>query len=378
MSDARRFQLDELTIRPGTYFNPQTEVLVVVDDSPEVDHEIFESEEFDAHRLGADRRRGARRRTPPRRADRAASSVTYAPGGELLSRRRRRDRRGRGRRLEPDDDLESSSANSRAGATRATARVFCASMPSPPPGRAATPAARPARARAARTMRRVRAKLLWTLALGVLRSLAATASPAAAPRGPSRVRRAAGASSAAARSRRPQYTQYYNDYVAAKSSLGRLSGTRRSRARRGDEQRAGDGRERRASSLAAAGDVPHARTQPPLVDHRTAALQRHARELPGQQDRLAVLRRARASRSSGSARSARATATTSRATKTPTCASCVGEVAAAGDQARRRHRLGVHVPVRRRPPAVDERAVAGHGAAGARALVAALQRTGAA
>ena len=48
MKDARRFQLDELTIRPGTYFNPQTEVLVIVDDSPEVDHEIFEAEEFES------------------------------------------------------------------------------------------------------------------------------------------------------------------------------------------------------------------------------------------------------------------------------------------------------------------------------------------
>jgi hypothetical protein len=47
MKDARRFQLDELTIRPGTYFNPQTEVLIVVDDSPEVDHEIFDMEEFE-------------------------------------------------------------------------------------------------------------------------------------------------------------------------------------------------------------------------------------------------------------------------------------------------------------------------------------------
>ena len=48
MSEARRFQLDELTIRPGTYFNPQTEILVVVDDSPEVDHEIFEMDEFES------------------------------------------------------------------------------------------------------------------------------------------------------------------------------------------------------------------------------------------------------------------------------------------------------------------------------------------
>ncbi|HEY2719127.1 MAG TPA: hypothetical protein VGI52_05810 [Solirubrobacteraceae bacterium] len=48
MKDARRFQLDELTIRPGTYFNPSTEVLIVVDDSPEVDHELFESEDFNS------------------------------------------------------------------------------------------------------------------------------------------------------------------------------------------------------------------------------------------------------------------------------------------------------------------------------------------
>jgi len=45
MSNTRRFPLDELTLRPGTYFNPQTEILIVVDDSPEVDHEIFEREE---------------------------------------------------------------------------------------------------------------------------------------------------------------------------------------------------------------------------------------------------------------------------------------------------------------------------------------------
>ena len=47
MTNARRFQLDEITIRPGTYFNPQTEMLIVVDDTPEVDHEIFATEEFE-------------------------------------------------------------------------------------------------------------------------------------------------------------------------------------------------------------------------------------------------------------------------------------------------------------------------------------------
>jgi hypothetical protein len=43
MANQRRFELDELTIRPGTYFNPQTEVLIVVDDSAGVDHEIFDA-----------------------------------------------------------------------------------------------------------------------------------------------------------------------------------------------------------------------------------------------------------------------------------------------------------------------------------------------
>jgi hypothetical protein len=47
MADGRKFELDELLNRPGTYFNPQTEVLVVVDDSPEMDAEIFSMEEFE-------------------------------------------------------------------------------------------------------------------------------------------------------------------------------------------------------------------------------------------------------------------------------------------------------------------------------------------
>jgi hypothetical protein len=48
MAEQRRFELEELTNRPGTYFNPVTEVLIVVDDSPVVDHEIFSGEEFDS------------------------------------------------------------------------------------------------------------------------------------------------------------------------------------------------------------------------------------------------------------------------------------------------------------------------------------------
>jgi hypothetical protein len=47
MADGRRFELDELLLRPGTYFNPQTEVMVVVDDSPSLDGEIFNLEDFE-------------------------------------------------------------------------------------------------------------------------------------------------------------------------------------------------------------------------------------------------------------------------------------------------------------------------------------------
>ena len=47
MADPRRVELDELINRPGTYFNPQTEVLLIVDDSPELDAEIFNMEEYE-------------------------------------------------------------------------------------------------------------------------------------------------------------------------------------------------------------------------------------------------------------------------------------------------------------------------------------------
>ena len=47
MVDPRQFELDEILNRPGSYFNPQTEVLVIVDDSPELDAEIFNMEEFE-------------------------------------------------------------------------------------------------------------------------------------------------------------------------------------------------------------------------------------------------------------------------------------------------------------------------------------------
>jgi len=47
MANPRQFDLEDIINRPGTYFNPQTEVLVVIDDSPDVDTEIFNMENFE-------------------------------------------------------------------------------------------------------------------------------------------------------------------------------------------------------------------------------------------------------------------------------------------------------------------------------------------
>ena len=47
MADPRQFDLEDIVNRPGTYFNPQTEVLVVIDDSPDIDTEIFNMEDFE-------------------------------------------------------------------------------------------------------------------------------------------------------------------------------------------------------------------------------------------------------------------------------------------------------------------------------------------
>jgi hypothetical protein len=46
-AESRVMQLEELTDMPGTYFNPQTEVLVVVDDSASIDQEVFNMEAYE-------------------------------------------------------------------------------------------------------------------------------------------------------------------------------------------------------------------------------------------------------------------------------------------------------------------------------------------
>jgi hypothetical protein len=40
-------EIDDLLVRPGTYFNPQTEVLVIVDDSSSLDQGVFNMEAYE-------------------------------------------------------------------------------------------------------------------------------------------------------------------------------------------------------------------------------------------------------------------------------------------------------------------------------------------
>ena len=96
------YEVEELLDQPGTYFNPQTEVLIVVDDSTSLDQEIFNMEDFE----GADW--VAISDEVPVDEDRRDELLErfqthYHPGGAELDHRdraragRRGARRGRGR-----------------------------------------------------------------------------------------------------------------------------------------------------------------------------------------------------------------------------------------------------------------------------------------
>jgi hypothetical protein len=104
MADPRRYELDELTNRPGTYFNPQTEVLLIVDDSPDVDHEIFDDVEPGE---GADWVLIADEApVDEHRRDELIESfqVTYHPAGELVVAGEEVDEDVENEELEPDED----------------------------------------------------------------------------------------------------------------------------------------------------------------------------------------------------------------------------------------------------------------------------------
>lgn len=46
-NDKNLYELEDLVMQPGTYFNPQTEVVVVVDDSTSIDQEVFNMESYE-------------------------------------------------------------------------------------------------------------------------------------------------------------------------------------------------------------------------------------------------------------------------------------------------------------------------------------------
>lgn len=46
-ADENLYEIEEMLVQPGTYFNPQTEVVVVVDDSASLDQEVFNMEEYE-------------------------------------------------------------------------------------------------------------------------------------------------------------------------------------------------------------------------------------------------------------------------------------------------------------------------------------------
>ena len=41
------YEVEQMLVQPGTYFNPQTEVVVVVDDSASLDQEVFNMEAYE-------------------------------------------------------------------------------------------------------------------------------------------------------------------------------------------------------------------------------------------------------------------------------------------------------------------------------------------
>jgi len=106
MADPRRFELEDLVLRPGTYFNPETEVLLVVDDSPAMDQEIFGADDPDsadwvlvADEVPVDEHR--------RDELVEAFQVTYHPGTErTLTASEDLEDDPSVHELEPDEDVE--------------------------------------------------------------------------------------------------------------------------------------------------------------------------------------------------------------------------------------------------------------------------------
>jgi hypothetical protein len=106
VASPRRYELDELSIRPGTYFNPQTEVVLIVDDTPDVDHEIFDDvepgESADWVLISDEAPVDEHRR------DELIESFqsTYHPAGELVVAGEADDEDVENEELEPDEEID--------------------------------------------------------------------------------------------------------------------------------------------------------------------------------------------------------------------------------------------------------------------------------
>ena len=158
------------------------------------------------------------------------------------------------------------------------------------------------------------------------------------------------------------YPADYDAYVAAKRSLARRRGTRNAELGCAGE-RAGDRGRPRADGLAAWAPLLRRSKRTGRWWTTEPLLSNGARVAFPPASSCGSTTRARASRSNGLPRSARPTATTWRATRTQP-RQVLNEAHRASDPACGRHRLGVHVPLRWRRAAVDERPLAGDGSAG--------------
>lgn len=103
--DESLFEVDDLLMQPGTYFNPQTEVVVVVDDSASLDQEVFNMEEYE----GADWVRISEDvPVDEDRRDQLLESfqAQYHPGSEALATSAAEDGEDEGLERDEEDEVE--------------------------------------------------------------------------------------------------------------------------------------------------------------------------------------------------------------------------------------------------------------------------------
>ena len=187
------------------------------------------------------------------------------------------------------------------------------------------------------------------------------AAPRRAAEAADRARRAAAAADRR-RARRPRPpTAIASPTARRKATLKKLSGFRRVQLQGRPGQRRRHSRRRPLHPVAPARGLLDAAAQPRVVGRVAPALRRPARDLRAAARSSGSSTPARAGRSSGWVPSARPTPCGWSRRATSDLRRAARRGARPGDPARRGHRLRVPLPLRRRPPAVGQRAGAGHG-----------------